>query len=104
LAFTITLKHKQMRKCGIPADEIHDVQEGHLIPLELGDAPDGPANPWPEPFKARWDATLKDDLERALNRKVCLGRLPLVEAQRAIRTNWIAAYRKYMTSRARGNR
>jgi len=104
VSFTNRLKHLQLRRYGIPQGQIRDYELDHLIPLELGGAPDDLANLWPEPFNARWDATLKDDLERALNRKVCAGRITLAGAQKAIRTNWIAAYKKYMTARARGNR
>jgi hypothetical protein len=51
-----------------------------------------------------WNADLKDDLERTLNRRVCQGRMTLAEAQGAIRTNWIDAYRRYESGRAKGNR
>jgi hypothetical protein len=47
-----------------------------------------------------WGADRKDELEWVLNRLVCAGRLPLHEAQRAIATDWIAAYRRYVGSAA----
>jgi hypothetical protein len=38
-------------------------------------------------------------MEFALNQLVCSGRLSLREAQRAIATDWIAAYLRYVGSR-----
>jgi hypothetical protein len=43
-----------------------------------------------------WTADRKDDLEAALNRLVCAGSLSLAEAQQAIASNWIEAYRRYV--------
>ena len=69
-----------------------------VIPLELGGAPADPRNLWPEPRTSPdgWGADRKDELEFALNQLVCAGRLPLREAQRAMATDWIAAYRRYV--------
>jgi hypothetical protein len=73
-------------------------QEDHLVPLELGGDPSDPRNLWLEPkaVAGGWGADRKDELEWVLNRLVSTGRLPLVEAQRAIATDWIAAYRRYV--------
>lgn len=38
---------------------------------------------------------MKDALEDRLREMVCDGSLDLMEAQREIATNWIAAYKKY---------
>jgi hypothetical protein len=77
---------------------LRDYQEDHLIPLELGGATTDPRNLWPEPHIADggWGSKTKDRLERRLHSLVCNGALPLAEAQQAIATNWIEAYRTYI--------
>jgi hypothetical protein len=70
----------------------------HDVPLELGGAVNDPQNLWPEPDYATPSAFYlnpKDHLEQALNRLVCDGRMSLSYAQRAIATDWVAAYRRY---------
>jgi hypothetical protein len=37
-------------------------------------------------------------LETTLKRKVCAGQLSLVDAQQAIRTDWVAAYQPYVAN------
>ena len=59
----------------------------HLVSLELGGANDA-ANLWPEAGSV---PNPKDSVERALNRAVCDGRIPLSRAQRAIARNWETA-------------
>jgi hypothetical protein len=39
---------------------------------------------------------MKDDLENVLKKRVCVGQMTLSEAQRAIRSDWTAAYKKYV--------
>ncbi len=92
-----------MRKYGVAGESLKAYELVHLIPLELAGAPDDPGDLWPQPRTGVWNADLKDDLERTLNRRVCQGRMTLVEAQDAVRTNWIDAYRRYESGRARGN-
>jgi len=104
VSFTNRLKRIQIAQYGYVDRDPRDVEEDHLIPLSLGGAPDDPANLWPEPRSGRWNADLKDSLEARLHHLVCDGKIPLVEAQTAIRTNWIAAYHRYMSRRAKGNR
>ena len=68
----------------------------HLIPLSLGGA-DEAANLWPESFDTMpWNALEKDKLEVRLHALVCGGQMPLVEAQKAIAENWIAAYERHI--------
>jgi hypothetical protein len=72
----------------------------HLVPLELGGAVNDPRNLWPEPdYPGRSGFYLnpKDRLERTLNRLVCSGRLALGAAQRAIASDWAAAYRRWQS-------
>jgi len=104
VSYTNGLKRQLMRKYGVGNQSPKEFELDHDIALELGGAPDDPANLWPQPRYGQWNAELKDDLERSLNHKVCSGKLSLAEAQKAIRTNWIKAYQHYMSARARGNR
>jgi hypothetical protein len=70
----------------------------HLVPLELGGAVNDPRNLWPEPDYpggGGFYPNPKDHLERALNRLVCRGQMPLVRAQLLIAREWVAAYRQY---------
>lgn len=62
----------------------------HVVSRELGGA-DAIANLFPQPIG---QARLKDRLENLLHRQVCAGTLTLAAAQKEIRTNWWAAYKK----------
>ncbi len=64
----------------------------HLIPLELGGAPDDRRNLWPEPDDNPRPGVLnsKDLVENAANRAVCAGRLPLAQAQQEMAASWPA--------------
>jgi len=96
--YTEELNRQQIRTFGYHDRRLSQYEEDHLIPLELGAAPADPRNLWPEPRTSPdgWGADRKDELEFALNQLVCAVRLPLREAQRAIATDWIAAYRRYV--------
>jgi len=65
----------------------------HLVPLSLGGSPNSPANLWPQPGSA---PNAKDKLEGALLDLVCSDRMPLAEAQQAIATDWVTAYRQVL--------
>lgn len=67
----------------------------HLIPLELGGA-NTAANLWPEQLSGARGARKKDRLENRLHALVCAGELDLMEAQKAIATDWLAAYRRFV--------
>jgi hypothetical protein len=70
----------------------------HQVPLELGGAVNDPRNLWPEPDYAvpsGFYLNPKDHLERALNRLVCGGAMPLAKAQLLIASDWVSAYRQY---------
>jgi hypothetical protein len=66
----------------------------HLVPLEVGGA-NTVNNLWPETYTGTWNALEKDKLENRLHALVCSGQLDLETAQREIRTDWIAAYKKH---------
>ncbi len=70
----------------------------HLVPLELGGAPNDPRNLWPEPDYARPEAFYlnpKDRLEDALRRRVCEDAMTLSQAQRLIASDWVTAFRRF---------
>ena len=71
-------------------------EEDHLIPLELGGDPRSIRNLWPEPWTGESGAHIKDQLENKLHALVCSNSLNLSTAQRAIATNWYAAYQLYV--------
>lgn len=95
VGYTNKLKAQQMKAEGL-TDSPRDYEEDHLISLQLGGSPTSPLNLWPEPYAGPEGARRKDVVEDALKRLVCSGKMPLADAQTAIRTNWIIAYRKYV--------
>jgi len=72
-------------------------EEDHLISLQLGGSPTDPKNLWPEPYSGD-NAHKKDVVETALKRLICSGKITLADAQKAIATDWIAAYNKYVNA------
>jgi hypothetical protein len=74
---------------GSPGDYEYD----HLIPLELGGAPNDRRNLWPEPGAS---PNPKDQLENRLHDLVCRGAVRLRVAQRQIARNWVLAYRRWV--------
>jgi len=101
VSYTNKLKAKQMAgdykslvaTFGAPAV---NYEEDHLISLQLGGSPTDPKNLWPEPYAGN-NARKKDVVETALKRLICAGTLKLADAQKAISTNWVNAYNKYVT-------
>jgi len=80
---------------------LHTAEYDHLISLELGGDPNDPANLWIEPNdkpSAKSTSNTKDALENKLHDLVCSGQVSLSVAQRAIATNWVAAYQMYDAS------
>jgi hypothetical protein len=71
-------------------------EEDHLISLQLGGSPTDPKNLWPEPYAGN-NAHRKDVIETKLKTLICGGKITLADAQKAIATNWVAAYNKYVT-------
>ena len=69
-------------------------EEDHLISLQLGGSPTDPKNLWPEPYAGN-NARKKDVIETKLKNLICTGKITLADAQKAIATDWIAAYNKY---------
>jgi len=89
------LKHQVYVEYGIDKDTGH-YEIDHLIPLGIGGA-DSRENLWPESRDTKpWNAVVKDRLENYLHGEVCSGHFTVADAQIAIQSNWIAAYRKYL--------
>jgi hypothetical protein len=81
---------------GIPAAQRGDYEVDYLITPGLG-GNDDIRNLWPEPYHtAKWNAHVKDALEERLHEMVCSHQLDLAAAQKAIATDWIVAYQKYV--------
>ena len=99
---TSAAKERQLRAAGVPNGSGSAYEEDHLIPLELGGAPTDERNLWPQPRRPAdgWDASRKDDLEGILHRDVCAGRLRLADAQRALTSDWHAAWRRFAPARS----
>jgi hypothetical protein len=96
--YTERLKRLGIRRYGYSDHRLRDYEEDHLISLELGGSPTSPRNLWPEPHHVigGWGSYAKDRLEDRLHTLVCRGRVPLAQAQHAIASDWIAAYKRYV--------
>lgn len=89
------LKHKVYIEYGIDKD-LGNYEIDHLIPLGIGGA-DVRNNLWPESQDTSpWNAELKDQLEHSLHAEICASRIQITDAQKAISTDWIAAYRRFL--------
>ena len=68
----------------------------HLCSLELG-CNNSPKNLWPQSYSTKpYNAKTKDTLENRLHALICTGKLSIHDAQIAVSTDWIAAYKKYV--------
>jgi len=103
-SYTTALKKKQLADWGYSDKKVADYEEDHLISLELGGDEASDKNLWPEPYKGKWGAKIKDTLELELGRRICLPHgdddfLSLDNARSAVSGDWIAAYKKYVCRR-----
>jgi hypothetical protein len=91
-------RQKVFEEYGIPSTQADQYEVDYLITPGLG-GEDNIRNLWPEPYNSpTWNAHVKDVLEERLHEMVCSNQLDLSVAQRAIATNWIAAYQKYVAN------
>ena len=92
------LQMQVLRDYGMEHVSPAEYELDYLITPELGGLADR-RNLWPEPYGLRsWNAHAKDVLENRLPQLVCSGEIDIATAQREIASNWIDAYRKYLTS------
>jgi len=94
VAVTDQIKRDRMAAYGV-ATPASSSELDHLIPLEVGGAPQSVANLWPEPWNGADGAHAKDKVENRLHELVCAHQLSLADAQRAIATNWQSAASQY---------
>src|SRR5713226_148551 len=81
-------KLESMKSYGF-TDSPSNYEFDHLIPLELGGAPDDMKNLWPEPYYTNPSSYDKDGFENYLHKQVCSGNMDLQTAQNEIATNWM---------------
>ncbi len=98
VSYTNKLKIAQIKSYGYSDTIPSDYEEDHLISLELGGNPSDPKNLWPESYKTTPNAKNKDAVENYLHKQVCNGSMTLVEAQTAIRTDWMQVYKQITSS------
>ena len=84
VSITEPQKLESMKAYGF-TDSPGNYEFDHLIPLELGGAPDDAKNLWPQPHSSSFT---KDGLENYLHGQVCSGNMDLKSAQHEIATNW----------------
>lgn len=94
--YTYLLKKQQIRAYGYLDRRLRQYEEDHIVALSIGGHPTDPRNLWPQPRNTVWNAKKKDALESKLHRMVCRGEITLAEAQRAMATDWIKAYKQYV--------
>lgn len=79
--YTSGLKRRQILQLGYRDTNPAHYEEDHLVPLELGGAPRGPRNLWPEPHT---QSALSDPYENRLHRQLCAGQISLAQGRRLI--------------------
>lgn len=92
-SYTTNLKNQQKVEYGEADIPNSDLEEDHLVPLELGGAPRDPNNLWPEPrsgagVPSGQAAETKDTEENTLKRQVCAHTLTLAAARTKILADW----------------
>jgi hypothetical protein len=96
-SYTNRIKREEIGDYRYTDTDLHDYEEDHIIPLELGGAPDDPRNLWPEPYHASipdGGARSKDRVENYLHIRVCEGKMTLAAAQNLIVTDWYAVLKQ----------
>ncbi len=84
--------------------KLSEYEEDHLISLELGGNPIDSKNLWPQPYNLTVNGELlgarqKDRAEGYLHTQVCNGTMSLVDAQTAIKTDWVKVYHQAIAPR-----
>jgi hypothetical protein len=97
-SYTSGLKKKQIAQYHYRDKNMSSYEEDHFIPLELGGHPRDAHNLWPQQYHIRCGARIKDVIEGKLKRLVCNGDLTLAAARKAIKDDWVAAYKEHIDS------
>jgi hypothetical protein len=92
-SYTTNLKNQQKVDYGEANIPNSELEEDHLVPLELGGSPRDPHNLWPEPRSSAGAgsgqaAEDKDREENALKRQVCAGQISLTTARHTMILHW----------------
>jgi len=95
LTVTDPIKKDRIAAYGLLGQSQSAVVLDHLVPLELGGAPQDMANLWPEPSNGSANAHMKDSVEHYLNSQVCSHNMQLGEAQHQIAADWLAVYKSH---------
>jgi hypothetical protein len=93
-SYTNKLKVQGIADYGYADRRLSSYEEDHLIPLAVGGSPRSPKNLWPEPYKGKFGARVKDKLERFLQSRVCDLTMRLSKARWQFR-NWKAAFKQF---------
>lgn len=94
--YTNGVKAKLLREHGLPVADAAKYELDHFIPLALGGHPRKLENLWLQRWDSEWGAKKKDHLEVKLKVLVCSGRLSLNAARDAVRSDWKAAFIRYV--------
>jgi len=94
---TNPIKLERMQAYGFN-DSPRNYELDHLIPLELGGAPEDVKNLWPEPYYTNPNSYDKDGFENYLHNQVCSGAMDLQTAQNEIATNWFKYWSEIHTT------
>jgi hypothetical protein len=90
-SFTTQMKNEQKPEYGEANVPDGNLEEDHLVPLELGGNPHDPSNLWPEPRDSMapgQGAETKDQEESSLKDKVCHGQMTLDAARQKMLADW----------------
>ena len=86
--YTNGVKAKLVRQADLNPSSMAGYELDHIIPLAVGGHPRKLSNLVLQPWTGENSATIKDGLERRLQRMVCRRQIALADAQNCIAENW----------------